>query len=295
MKNRIGPFFKQVRLARNLTLQDVANGRSIASLSRYEHGQIDLSEDIIGENSRFTGLDYADLTHYQLITESDRELWVHVHAQDWQQDAVLQLQERYRVLAQSGENPYLNMVLTALGELLWLHQTHSGQFRLAAIEGMSAYFSGISELSRIESNILQATIEYIPVLISAAWVTSSFQSASRHFENASIDQIQRLIALGADIAVRAGVDEQLTVMKQMVDQIEIMTHLIPQNGVTWYNFRSVEGLYRIKLDDTYENRQHLVKVVSATQVLLPDGYFDLFKQYALDHDWLNEADFAATT
>lgn len=296
MKNQIGPFFKQIRKARGVTLAEVAQSRSVAVISRYEHGELDLTESLVGVNSLVLGLEYNDLMHYSLVSEIDRDAWTHLAAENWDQQKVEALLAVMQDRAQAGpSNRYLNMVITILNEFLFVHEQQARQFRSKAISTLTQYLKGLSEFSRIDGMILQASMEFIPVSVCAGWLDQGYHAALKQTDAMSIDQIQRLIAFIADIASRAGVDNDLELMGQMVDRIAQLIQLIPENGVSWYNFRSVEGLYRLKLNDTLENRQHLVAVVNATQVLLPTGYYELLKQYALDQNWLTVEDFADAT
>lgn len=295
MKNQIGPFFKRTRQARGVALSEVAQGRSIATISRYERGEIDLTESLIGVNSIALGLEYNDLMHYRLASDIDREAWTYLATENWDRTKVATLLATMEKRIRNGKtNRYLNMVVTVLREFIFVHEHEVDQFRLKAIQTLADYLQGLSEFSRIDGIILQAAMEFIPVSVCATWFDQGYDSALKNIDGMSVDQIQRLVAFAADVASRAGVDNDLDLMGKMVHQIEKLIRLIPENGVTWYNFRSVEGLYQLKLNDTIANRQHLVAVVQSTRVLLPDGYYDLFKQYAIDQGWLSAEDFDRT-
>jgi transcriptional regulator with XRE-family HTH domain len=295
MKNQIGPFFKRTRQARDVSLSEVAQGRSIATISRYERGEIDLTESLIGVNSIALGLEYNDLMHYRLASDIDREAWTYLATENWDRTKVATLLATMEKRIRNGKiNRYLNMVVTVLREFMFVHDHEIDHFRPQAIQTLADYLQGLSEFSRIDGIILQAAMEFIPVSMCATWFDQGYQAVLKQVEALPVDQIQRLIAFAADVASRAGVDDNLELMGKMVNQIEELIQFIPENGVTWYNFRSVEGLYRLKLNDTPVNRQHLVSVVRATQILLPAGYYDLFRQYAIDQNWLSAEDFART-
>jgi hypothetical protein len=93
----LGQFIHKYRVMRQVPLKVIAKNRSVATLSRWEKGTLDVSSDVLGDTLTPVGIDVKDLLIRKLLFQSDMDAWSHLAAELW--DPVIVTQLRDRVLA----------------------------------------------------------------------------------------------------------------------------------------------------------------------------------------------------
>lgn len=293
--NRLGHFIHKYRLMRQVPLKTVAKNRSVATLSRWEKGTIDVSSDVLGDTLTPIGVDVKDLLIRKLLFEGDMASWAHLAAELWDPMIVTQLRDRVLALrVGETQNPFIDIAVMIIDELLRIHAKDDPHLLPAVVEAVSNYTQNVHEYSKIEAGMIEALIEYAPVQTGLTWIAPVYQAVMKVPQAATQLQIKRLIAYCGVVANAAVLAPDLKVMGQVVDWMSELKQLIPEDPIVAYNCRVVEALYDEQLTPNFETKAQLVAVVKVVKYVDPPNYYTEFSQYMIAQGWLTAEDFART-
>ena len=291
----LGRFIHKYRVMRQVPLKVIAINRSVATLSRWEKGTLDVSSDVLGDTLTPVGIDVKDLLIRKLLFQSDMDAWSHLAAELW--DSVIVTQLRDHVLAlrvPEAKNSFVEIAVQIIDELLRIHAEADPHLRPRVVEAVTTYVQSIHEYSKIEAGMIEALIEYAPVQTCLTWITPVYQAVMKAPQAATQLQVKRLIAYCGVVANAAVLAPDLEVMEQVVDWMSELKQLIPEDPIVAYNCHVVEALYDEQLTPNSETKARLVAVVKAVKYIDPPHYYTEFSQYMIAQGWLTAEDFART-
>lgn len=122
--NNAGGVLKALRQARGVSLSELHTKRSAASISRFERGEIDLTYDVLSDILTTLGVDYHDLMLMGVVSDTAKNDWAHLPDDNWNADAVRRIERQLKShIVDNVKNPFLEMAIEVLDELLGLHQS----------------------------------------------------------------------------------------------------------------------------------------------------------------------------
>lgn len=290
--NNVGALIRMLRDARGVKLHDLPTKRSAASISRFERGEIDLTYDVLPDLLTTLGVDYHDLMLQGVVGDTAKNDWTHLGDSNWDEPAVLRLQAGLQAQVVAGVcNPFLEMAIAVVAGLLELHQQHTDHLSRQVVYQVTRYFEAIDGFSRVEGIMLLAVEEYLPAKALKDIVAKRVEVIQKVPQEFRQNQVRQVISLCSGLAARAGMEDELTVMRQALDWMAWLRQGLSENPISRYNYLVTRRLYELKCADTDETRQRLVAVIKTGRIIAPPGNYEYFKAYAIREGWLNAADF----
>ncbi|WP_127848418.1 helix-turn-helix domain-containing protein [Lacticaseibacillus hulanensis] len=266
----IGPFLKQVRYVRGLHLDDLAGKVSRSSLSRMESGKIDLTSSRLDEIIQALGVTFDDFGYRGMIGLSLYNEWPKVEASDWEPEAAQRVLKYYESLKEKDfANPFLDMVITAMSELLWVKETGAKQFRRPAIQAMNKYFKRITEMTQIEETIIEKILYLVPSRTSVKWVRTQFD-----FTMANADQVQPkqkdcLLTMVCSTGEQALIEKKYDIVDEMLADAQTLASMLTENPTVQYNLRALAALKDVVVNPSPETRYQFAQIIETTLLLFP--------------------------
>lgn len=292
--NNAGGVLKALRQARGVSLSELHTKRSAASISRFERGEIDLTYDVLSDILTTLGVDYHDLMLMGVVSDTAKNDWAHLPDDNWNADAVRRIERQLKShIVDNVKNPFLEMAIEVLDELLGLHQSLQQELSPKLIHHLIAYYQPLSEWSRVEGIILLAVVEYTPAPKFRELIAPKVRALLSDSKLESDLQIRQVISLCSGLAARAGIDNNLELMNESILWMAALNQKTAENPISRYNYLVMKRLFELKQADTQSSRQNLVAILKTGRVILPGGGYDYFKNYAIQQKWLNEEDFVS--
>lgn len=277
---------------RHVPLEAVANRRSIATISRWEQGQLDVTTDVVGDMLVPLGVDYDDLTLRELVADVQETAWSKVAPELWDRQAVVALRDRLQASRiPQTKNPYDEFAVAVLNQLINIHDQCASRVAPSVVHEINQYVRNLPQYSYSERVLLQAAIEYTPITECRAWIDPIYHGVMDDPTQATVRQKMILIAFCGVLANSAVLAPDFTVMKEMIDMMAQVLTAMPNQPIAAYNYHVVAALYDYLRDHSPANKAALVAVLNTTKLIYPAGYFESFTQYMIEQGWLTAADF----
>ncbi len=292
MSNMLGPFLKQLRQARGITLSDLSEEISTSALSRFENGKIDLTRSRLDKFLDTVGIDYEDLAFNGLVTDNDNLIVEGINGATYQREVYTQLIENFEKLrVPNARNPYLTVMIHALTEWVHIHDNPKHQFSEDVMNELIRYLRPLTEFTRIERTILNNILPLIPVERTWGIMKPKCDYALANLETISTDQLRGILGLVAKYLERLVDEARFDLFDELYEIAIIFVSKFPEDMIIRYNFMTNKALRDLAANRTKENRHQLARLIAATKVFCPPDYFTSIKQYTIDEGTLTEEDF----
>jgi hypothetical protein len=289
--SEMGELTKKLREARQISLRESSGKWSLSSMSRFENGEIDLTDDVVAELSFPLGLDYEDLILRGIIKESGIMSWQCLVSEQWDAERAQALLRKLKGLLQpAAKNGFLEVSIAVINELLRIHAESDQNMRDDVVRKLNHYLMNISEFSRLEGILYSACSEYVPLDIGWQWVKRHFKMLK--LESAPPQLVRRVLSFAAATAERAAIERRFDMMRQILNQMNQLKQFIPENGSQWFNLQVYEALYTDFTESSEMTHRRFVKVIKAGAFILPQEVVRSMIRYTIAQGWAAVNDFA---
>lgn len=290
MKITLNDLVKHLRHDRKVTLEEIRGNWSVASLSRFERGEIELADAVISQMAVPLGLDYEDLVARRILSDDSLEDWRSLASEMWNLDRAQSLLERLEGLKVAGmRNDYLVVATTVISELISVHTERRHNMSAEVVKLLSDYLDGLSDFSRLEGIIFSVCLEYVPLETGWDWVKRQLDMMERN--NPSLQQRRRFISFCANVAERAAIEKKLETMRTIITEMRRLDESIPENAIQRNNLLMMEKLYADLADPNLENHQEFIKVLRANKLLFAPDIHQSMIEYTIAQGWASPNDF----
>ena len=290
MVQSLNDLIRHLRHDRGVALAETKGSWSIASMSRFENGEIDLADSVVSQVSVPLGLDYEDLILRHLLAEDSLDSWIGLASESWNEEQAATLLEHLTELKVAGSrNDFLQVAIAVISQLLTIHASGAQNMDSQVVKQLDDYLSNLDEFSRLEGFIFSVCSEYVPV--ATGWVWMSRQVNMIKEFGATDQRIRRVISYCAGVAERAAIEREFKMMHVIIDEMRDLDAVIPENAMQRYNLKSLETLYADLTISSAETHQRFVAVVKTSRMIFaPDVYHGIVK-YTIAQGWTSRDDF----
>lgn len=279
-----------LRHDRQVTLDEVRGNWSVATLSRFERGEIELADSVISQMAIPLGLDYEDLViRYFLSTESLDD-WRYLASEMWDRKKVEALLANIESLQVAGmRNGFLTVAVQVIRELLAIHTVGRQSMRPEIVVKLSKYLENLSDFSRLEGVLFSVCLEYVPIDLGWEWVRRQIDMLQRG--DASPQKIRRFISFCANAAERAAIERQFSTMATIVAEMRRLDATIPENAIQRNNIRMMETLLADLELPSPSNHRRFIEVLQANALLFTPSIHESMIEYTIMQGWASAPDF----
>ncbi|WP_125570791.1 helix-turn-helix domain-containing protein [Lacticaseibacillus songhuajiangensis] len=281
---------KHLRHDRGVTLEDIRGDWSVASMSRFEHGDIELADSVIAQMAIPLGLDYEDLIYRLILSEDNLEDWRYLASEDWNEENAVHLLTQLNALKVPGmRNDFLAVATAVIKELLSIHDEGRQNMAPEVVAQLDQYLANITEFSRLEGMLFSLSLEYVPLATGWQWVARQIKMMDKLAVEPQV--IRRVISFCAAIGERAAIERQLDIMGKATAEMRCLTQTIPENAMQRYNLVSLEALHKDFADPSPANHAHLIAVMKAGALIFAPEVHQSIVQYTIAQGWATAEDF----
>jgi transcriptional regulator with XRE-family HTH domain len=292
INNRIGPFLKQVRLARKIKQQSIATTMSAASLSRFEAGTIDLTASRLDEVVEAIGVTFDDLSNFDIVDTGLHDDWPLIVDAAWDESVAQRILDEYAAMrAKDGANPFIELVIAVLSELIYVHANDAQRFRPEVLAQMDEYFLPLTEMTRIDGILIIISEDYLGSDRIMSWVEPKYRFVCAYSEQVSLAQKAQLASIICSIGEQAILDGNFQLSDTALDQAETVTAMVPETVTMRYNLRVLVAARDAVKMPSAATRHRLAQVVGTARVLFPAGTFEYLKEYTVEKGWARAEDY----
>ncbi|WP_125571045.1 helix-turn-helix domain-containing protein [Lacticaseibacillus songhuajiangensis] len=290
----LGDLVKHLRKNRGLTLQATSGRWSQSSMSRFENGEIDLTDDVVKELAIPLGLDYEDLITRNILRESSINRWEYLASEQWHTEAARDLLSNLKQLqVENARNDLLKTAITVVSELLDVHAQHRRIMHDDVVRTLNDYLSKLSEFSRIDGILFSVCTEYVPVQIGWRWVLHQIRMLEPAGNmQATPQRIRRVISFCGTVAERAALEGRLTLMQSIVDEMYRLKTYIPENANQQFSMAISRALCVDLTERTVVSHDKFVAVLKTSHYIFPTDVHRSMVQYTIEQGWATAEDFA---
>ena len=281
---------KHLRHDRGVTLEDIRGDWSVASMSRFEHGDIELADSVIAQMAIPLGLDYEDLIYRLILSEDNLEDWRYLASEEWDAQHAVHLLTQLNALTVPGmRNDFLAVATAVIKELLSIHNEGRQNMAPEVVAQLDRYLANITEFSRVEGMLFSLSLEYVSLVTGWRWVARQIKMLDRLTVEPQV--IRRVISFCAVVGERAAIERQLDIMEEVTDEMRRLSQMIPENAMQHYNLVSLEALHNDFANPSLTSHAHLVAVMKAGALIIAPDVHQSILQYTIEQGWATAEDF----
>jgi hypothetical protein len=281
---------KHLRHDRGVTLEDIRGDWSVASMSRFEHGDIELADSVIAQMAIPLGLDYEDLIYRLILSEDNLEDWRYLASEEWDAQHAVHLLTQLNALKVPGmRNDFLAVATAVIKELLSIHNEGRQNMAPEVVAQLDRYLANITEFSRVEGMLFSLSLEYVSLVTGWRWVARQIKMLDRLTVEPQV--IRRVISFCAVVGERAAIERQLDIMEEVTDEMRRLSQMIPENAMQHYNLVSLEALHNDFANPSLTSHAHLVAVMKAGALIIAPDVHQSILQYTIEQGWATAEDF----
>jgi hemerythrin-like domain-containing protein len=290
VKQSLNELVKHLRHDRGLTLNDLNVSWSTATMSRFEHGDIELADEVVAQIAVPLGLDYEDLISRHILSEESLDNWICLASESWDGAKAADLLQHLDSLKVEGaRNGFLRVVTAVIEQLIAIHEHGRQNMGVSVVKMLDKYLSNLDEFSRLEGFVFSVCSEYVPVVKGWTWVSRQVEMVKN--KGMAPQRIRRLISYCSGVAERAAIEHEFGTMSLILTEIRELDALIPENAKQRYNLKSLEALYADLTVHSTDTHAQFVKIVQAGKMVFSSKIHQGIVRYTIAQGWTSVKDF----
>lgn len=290
----LNELIRHLRHDRKVTLDEIRGDWSVASLSRFERGEIELSDKVISQMAVPLGLEYEDLVARRILSDDNLVDWRSLASEVWNPEEVQSLLGHLEELKVTGmRNDFITVTITVISELITLHAENRRTMSSEVTMMLDRYLANIDDFSRLEGILFSVCLEYVPLETGWNWV--KHQLLMIKHGNSSQQQILRYTSFCANVAERAAIEKNFETMQAIIAEMRRLDALIPENAIERNNLKMMETLYADLYNPSAENHRAFINVLNANKILFAPDIHQGMINYTMVLGWTSAEDFLEET
>jgi hypothetical protein len=287
---KLNELIRHLRHDRNVSLTETRGNWSAATMSRYEHGEIDLADDVVTQMATPLGLDYEDLIDRHIISEDDLNDWRFLASETWSREHAERLRARLNSLKVKGtRNDFLKVATDVMTELLRIHKRGIQNMDGRVITELDAYLASLDDFSRIEGILFSVCTEYVPVATGWKWVSRQAEMVINGVTAPQV--IRRIISFSSGVAERAAIEQNFELMREIMNHMWKLDAMIPENAFQRYNLQSLEALYADQTVGSTATHARLIHVMNTGKAIFTAASHKSIIRFTIQQGWATPGDF----
>ncbi|MCI1283334.1 MAG: helix-turn-helix domain-containing protein [Lacticaseibacillus songhuajiangensis] len=286
----LNELIRHLRLDRDLSLDEIRGEWSAPTMSRFERGEIELSDSVVAQMALPLGLDYDDLIYRHILSEENLDNWRSLASELWStKDAMLLLQNLEKLRVPGTRNDFVSVSTDVISELLDIHATGRQNMAAQVVSRLNDYLANVDEFSRLEGILFSVCLEYLPLSRGRELVLRQVKMV----EQGTADwlRIRRLISFCAAVAERAAMENDLKTMREILLEMERLDLKIPENADQRYNVKLLSALYDDLTMKTKATHQKFILVLKTGRFVFSAEVHRTMVRYAIAQGWAVKKDF----
>lgn len=281
---------QHLRHDRGVTLEDIRGDWSVASMSRFEHGEIDLTDGVIAQMAIPLGLDYEDLIYRLILSEDNLEDWRYLASEDWNSRKAASLLAQLNTLKVPGmRNDFLAVATAVITELLSIHDEGRQNMASVVVTQLDHYLANVTEFSRLEGILFSLSLEYVSLATGWKWVVRQIKMIDKLTVEPQV--IRRVISFCAVVGERAAIERRFDTMEEVIGEMRRLDKSIPENAMQRHNLVILDALYKDCTHPSTANHAHFIAVMEAGGLIYTPIVHQNIVQYTIAQGWATTEDF----